>query len=250
MPQSDAASTPRLSLSDRRCLASAKANFKMASKGGKKYIRGIPPLRRDLFTIKSNRVILRPGITPLKALARIRSGPTYKHDPVVREAAKDQYFDKQMDRAAKKSEREGDFDPKNAKEGREKIERAITLRRGQPQFRKKLLEAYGGRCAITDCDCPDGLEAAHILPYRGDDTNHIQNGILLRSDIHTLFDIGKIGFAPISHKVVITKSLSGTVYGKLKGKKLRVPSQQDNRPNEEALRQHLESCRLKSPQVQ
>jgi hypothetical protein len=45
--------------------------------------------------------------------------------------------------------------------------RAICVRRGRPAFRAALLAAYGGRCAITDCDVEDVLEAAHISPYSG-----------------------------------------------------------------------------------
>ena len=166
-----------------------------------------------------------------------------------RQTSTNQNIDMQLDRDAEKADREGNFDPKNTKDGRNKTVRAINLRRGRPKFRKKVLEAYGGRCAVTNCDCPDALEAAHIIPYRGDYTNHVQNGILLRSDIHTLFDIGRIGFVPGSHEVIVFRSLKGTVYGNLKGRKLRLPSQPESRPNEEALRQHLERCGLKSTEA-
>ena len=79
----------------------------------------------------------------------------------------------------------GEYDPSDGRDSREKVLREINRRRGQPKFRKDLLVAYGERCAITGMDCPQALEAAHILPYRGDHTNHVKNGLLLRSDIHT-----------------------------------------------------------------
>src|ERR1700722_13605652 len=80
------------------------------------------------------------------------------------------------------------FDPKNIKDARERIRRTIVQRRGQAKFRNALLEAYGSRCAISGCGALEVLEAAHICPYQGSATNHVTNGLLLRADIHTLFD--------------------------------------------------------------
>jgi hypothetical protein len=170
------------------------------------------------------------------AVPLVGSPTSAKRGRANRHAAVSQKIEGQLDRDAKKAEQEGSFDPTNIGDGRQKVIRGINLRRGQVEFRKKLLEAYNRRCAITNCDCPDTLEAAHILPYCGADTNHVQNGILLRSDIHTLFDIGKIGIDPISHKVIVSKSLNGTDYEGLKREKLRLPLQSGNQPNDEVLR--------------
>jgi putative restriction endonuclease len=82
------------------------------------------------------------------------------------------------------------FDPGNIMDGRERIVASIVIRRGQPEFRRILIRAYKGRCAVSGCDAIEVLEAAHIMPYLGQDTNHPSNGILLRADIHTLFDLG------------------------------------------------------------
>jgi putative restriction endonuclease len=81
-----------------------------------------------------------------------------------------------------------DFDARNIRDARDRINRSIAVRRGQQAFRAKLIAAYDRKCVVTGCDVEDLLEAAHIQPYRGSHTNHIQNGLLLRSDIHTLFD--------------------------------------------------------------
>jgi putative restriction endonuclease len=170
----------------------------------------------------------------------VDSQPSRSRRPISRRPAANENIDKQLARDAKKAESEGNFSPTNIKEGRERVFREINLRRGQPEFRAKLLEAYRRRCAITGCDCPDALEAAHILPYRGKETNHIQNGILLRSDIHTLFDLGKIGINPVTHQVIVSNSLSRTVYEKIRGKKLRLPAQSGNKPSAEVLRKHME----------
>lgn len=54
------------------------------------------------------------------------------------------------------------YDPASVADERERAMHAICIRRGQQDFRDALLAAYGGRCAITDCDIEDVLEAAHI----------------------------------------------------------------------------------------
>jgi HNH endonuclease len=144
------------------------------------------------------------------------------------------------------AEQDGEFDPTNAGEGKQKVTRAINLRRGQASFRKQLLRAYGGRCAITECNCEDVLEAAHILPYDGKATNHVQNGLLLRSDIHTLFDLGRIGVDASTKKVLVAKSLSKTVYTTLSDMRLRLPERKEHHPNVEVLRKHAEQWGLRT----
>jgi hypothetical protein len=88
------------------------------------------------------------------------------------------------------------FDPPNVEDGRRKIERLVVLRQGQKAFREALLSAYQGRCAISGCDVEQVLEAAHIMPYLGEHTNFVTNGLLLRADLHTLFDLGIIRIKP------------------------------------------------------
>lgn len=89
----------------------------------------------------------------------------------------------------------------NNKDEREIALRAIKLRRGQQDFRKKLLERYDKTCVITGCKIIDILEAAHIRPYRGKNDNNPSNGLLLRADIHTLFDLNLVAIEPDSHLV-------------------------------------------------
>ncbi|ATL42440.1 HNH endonuclease signature motif containing protein [Elizabethkingia sp. HX WHF] len=95
---------------------------------------------------------------------------------------------------------------------REIIQRAIKLRRGQQNFRKELLKKYNNTCVITGCKITDILEAAHINPYRGNQDNHTSNGLLLRADIHTLFDLNLLGINPENFKVLIADKLKGTEY--------------------------------------
>jgi hypothetical protein len=68
------------------------------------------------------------------------------------------------------------FDPTGVIDSRQRVLAQIVRRRGQQEFRERLLAAYDGRCAITGCDAVEALEAAHIVPYRGVDTNSVQNG--------------------------------------------------------------------------
>ncbi len=74
--------------------------------------------------------------------------------------------------------------------------RAIRLRRGQQEFRKKMLSRYNNACVITGCKITDILEAAHIRPHRGNNDNHPSNGLLLRADLHTLFDLYLVAIEP------------------------------------------------------
>jgi hypothetical protein len=85
---------------------------------------------------------------------------------------------------------------------RELIRQQIKKRRGQQQFRRNLAERYGRRCQVTGCPIFDIVEAAHIQPYRGKKDNHADNGLLLRADIHTLFDLDLIGIKPRSLEIV------------------------------------------------
>ena len=105
-------------------------------------------------------------------------------------------------------------------------------------LRQSLIEAYGARCALTDCDAVEALEAAHILPYDGPATNNLPNGILLRSDIHTLFDLGSIATDPSTMALLLSPALADTTYGELAGRTLRVPAEEALRPSKSALQQH------------
>ena len=121
----------------------------------------------------------------------------------------------------------------NNKDEREISIRAIKLRRGQQDFRKKLLLRYNNTCVITGCKIIDILEAAHIRPYRGQNDNHPSNGLLLRADIHTLFDLNLVAIEPetltiLFHPKVILE------YKEYHRKKLIVNTK--NPPNKEGLK--------------
>lgn len=139
---------------------------------------------------------------------------------------------------------EDPFDPANIADARERIRRSITQRRGQRAFRNALIGAYRGKCAISGCDTLDVLEAAHIYPYRGPETNKVVNGLLLRSDLHTLFDCGLIAVDPETMRVVVAAILRAGEYGIFAGRCLRPPEHSDQHPSNDALRLHREAARL------
>ena len=131
------------------------------------------------------------------------------------------------------------FDPSASREDlRTRVVAEVVRRRGQPKFRAVLLRAYGGRCAITRCDAAEALEAAHISPYLGDASNHVQNGLLLRADIHSLFDLGLLAIDPSTRKVLLSEALEKSSYAEFIGKRLVRPEQPHDEPSEDALRQH------------
>jgi len=132
----------------------------------------------------------------------------------------------------------GAFDPENIIDAREKILTSIIRRRGQPNFRQQLLELYGARCAITNCGVEEALEAVHILPYKGPQTNHPSNGLLLRADIHVLFDLGLITVDTKTMTVMIASSLMGSCYAELNGARLHLPRTAAFNPSKDALDQH------------
>lgn len=69
---------------------------------------------------------------------------------------------------------------------------AIKTRRGQPEFRKSLIAAYQGQCCVTGCAVESVLEAAHIIPHAQESDYKVTNGLLLRADIHTLYDLNHV----------------------------------------------------------
>ena len=81
------------------------------------------------------------------------------------------------------------------------VERQIAVRRGQQAFRNALRKRYGDQCQITKCSVLAVLEAAHINPYRGEADHHVENGVILRADIHTLFDLDLLGIHPDSLRI-------------------------------------------------
>jgi hypothetical protein len=135
------------------------------------------------------------------------------------------------------------FDPADLEDGRRSIMKSILVRRGQQNFRQMLLDAYVGRCCISGCAITEILEAAHIVPYRGDTTNHVTNGLLLRVDLHTLFDLGLVGVDPDTHTVVVSRSLYNSEYIGFHGHPVAVPTDPAQHPSRLCLEHHRRTWR-------
>ena len=135
------------------------------------------------------------------------------------------------------AEAEGAFDSSSIEDARERVAASIVRRRGQQAFREALINRYHGRCVVTGCDVVAVLEAAHIVPYLGVATNHPENGLLLRADIHTLFDLGLLVITQ-DLRVAVHPSLFGTSHGELNGRPLLLPPDLVSKPSSGALAEH------------
>lgn len=113
-------------------------------------------------------------------------------------------------------------------------QRAIKVRRGQANFREKLLAAYGRTCAITGCKIVDLLEAAHIRPHADEPNYSVTNGLLLRADIHTLFDLDLLT-VDTRLRVQLAPALLHSEYKNYDGRELRQPAYPSEMPNMDAL---------------
>jgi hypothetical protein len=131
---------------------------------------------------------------------------------------------------AQQLDEDGEFDPEAATDARDRILASVVRRRGQPEFREYLISVYNMRCAISGCDVVPVLEAAHITPYLGTHTNRADNGLLLRADLHTLFDLKMIAIDVDSMTVLVSPDLNGTCYEEFRGARLRLPPAREDRP--------------------
>jgi putative restriction endonuclease len=113
--------------------------------------------------------------------------------------------------------------PTSLTDARKRMNTAIVVRQGAGKFRARALEAFGNKCAITRFDVPDSLEAAHIVPYLGPDTDMLSNTLLLRADLHTLFDRDLLAIDPSSLTVRLSPTLLSSSYASLEGARVYLP---------------------------
>lgn len=124
-------------------------------------------------------------------------------------------------------------------------ETLVRPRLGQGAFRVAVIEAYGRRCSVTGERVLPVLEASHIKPYNEAGPHAIENGILLRSDLHNLFDRGYMTITE-DHHVEVSGRIkaefdNGKEYLRLHGAPLVVtPRQAIDRPSPEFIRWHNE----------
>lgn len=111
----------------------------------------------------------------------------------------------------------------------------VQPRLGQATFRIAVLDAYGRGCAVTEEHSLPALEASHIRPYACEGPHEIRNGLLLRVDLHRLFDTGYATVTP-DLRLQISARLredyqNGRSYYPLQGVRLKVPTVQVHQPD-------------------
>lgn len=98
--------------------------------------------------------------------------------------------------------------------------RHIRLRRHRSQFRENLMNAYGRCCAISGVAVEEVLEAAHLDSHAETGDNSNDNGLILRADLHALFDEGLLLIEPETLIVRVARTITGLLYRDLDGRLL------------------------------
>ncbi len=126
--------------------------------------------------------------------------------------------------------------PRRQRDEREQVLIDIIRRRGQNELRSKLLTAYGSRCAITGCGVIELLEVAHITPYMAAAADPVKNALLLRADIHTLWDLGLIALDPATLTVWVHPQVADPGYLNLVDSNPFLPLADHQKPSIDALK--------------
>ena len=118
----------------------------------------------------------------------------------------------------------------------------VAPRLGQGAFRARVLDAYQRRCAVTNERTLPVLQAAHIRPYSESGPHALENGLLLREDLHTLFDRGYVTVTP-DYELRVSRSIrdeyeNGHDYYALDRSRIRLPRSPDPPPAREFLEWH------------
>jgi putative restriction endonuclease len=128
--------------------------------------------------------------------------------------------------------------------------RLAPRRLGQRSFQAVVAGAYHRRCAITGDRIRPVLQAAHIKPVSSGGEHRLDNGLLLRSDAHILFDAGYLGVDP-KHRLMVSPWLrnefgNGEEFYARAGQPIDLPDRRVDRPNREYLEWHLDEKYLAS----
>jgi len=126
--------------------------------------------------------------------------------------------------------------------------RLAPYRLGQQSFKAVVLDAYHRHCAISGTHIPPVLQAAHIRPVAAGGEHRLDNGLLLRSDVHTLFDRGYLGVDP-SYRLLVSPRLradfsNGDQFYAKAGQVIDLPEHRADRPGREFLEWHLDEVFL------
>lgn len=119
------------------------------------------------------------------------------------------------------------------------------VRLGQGAFRIMVTDAYARRCAISGEKALPVLQAAHIRPVAEGGEHRLDNGLLMRSDVHALFDRGYVTVTP-EHRVLVSRKLkedfdNGEPYYRFHGTKIRLPDRAEEQPSRELLEWHADT---------
>lgn len=118
----------------------------------------------------------------------------------------------------------------------------VEPRLGQGSFRAAVLDAYGGQCAVTGDRVTHVLEASHIQPFAVGGPHVVPNGLLLRSDLHTLYDRGYLTVTP-DYRLAVSRALqdefdNGREYLTLSGASIQLPARPKDQPDRSLLAWH------------
>ena len=98
----------------------------------------------------------------------------------------------------------------------------VKARPGQQKFRELAMKHHGARCVFTGVRVAAALEAAHVIPHTGNPAFEVaENSLVLRRDVHALFDANLIAIDPRTGKLVLSALLDGSIYARnLSGKQV------------------------------
>lgn len=88
------------------------------------------------------------------------------------------------------------------------------------------------------------FEAAHIEPYRGPASNRVDNGLILRADLHDLFDLFLVAVDTSSQTLLVSKELENTAYARYAGRRIHLPRDKKLWPSPDRLDHHREMAGL------
>jgi putative restriction endonuclease len=118
----------------------------------------------------------------------------------------------------------------------------VQPRLGQGTFRLSVVSAYDGACAVTSEHSLPVLEAAHVQPFAQGGPHDVNNGLLLRSDVHRLFDLGYVTVSPEYRFRVSSRLMddyhNGREYERFEGRQIRLPHTPELQPSRELLDWH------------
>lgn len=193
-------------------------------------------------------VAVNKGIYECRGLAFVEEYDPQKglfklHGPVRASQGEDFWSLYKVEEVEEELAEEGAEDEDVDERRSELVYRAVRQR--QDAFRKDLIVAYKSKCAVTAYDVEEALQAAHISSYRGPKSQKTSNGLLLRADIHLLYDAHLASVDPETMNFIVAPKIKGSAYGELNGQTIRLPYYDSDKPSEVRLATHFAEFRMK-----